>query len=310
MTNTIKNLNRIKPDRNILSRRDFLNRTMIITGAGLVMIPSCNGEKMAEPPENYNFAFGVITDLHYADKETVGNRYYRESEQKLKEAIATYNSLKPAFLVELGDFIDKAEKITELEYLKTINGIYKSFDSEEHYVLGNHDVATFSKEEFIANSGARKNYYSFDHGDSYHFVILDGNYNKDGSDYNAGNFDWTETYIHKPQQEWLARDLKQAQGKFTIVFVHQNLHDEDNPHGVKNAPEVRQILEAYGNVQLVLQGHDHSGAFARINGIPYVTLKAAVEGSTLANNAFAMVYIGKNGDIFIRGFGKQDNVDV
>jgi hypothetical protein len=41
-----------------------------------------------------------------------------------------------------------------------------------------------------------------------------------------------------------------------------------------------------------------------------VTLKAAVDGSGLKNNAYAMVYIRKDGGIHIKGYGKQGDFEV
>jgi len=288
-----------------LSRRKFLS-----TGcaAGLCFTACTNSgteNKMNNTPETADISFGLTADLHYADKGKWNTRFYRESDEKLRECIETFNSLKPDFIVELGDFVDKAEKEIEFEYLRTINGIFNEFEGERHYVLGNHDTGTFSKTEFLSAVGADRSYCSFDLND-YHFIVLDANYNRDGSDYNAGNFNWTETYIPVAEQEWLKNDLEQAQGKkMTIVFVHQNLHDETGDHGVKNAPAVRRILEDAGNVPVVFQGHDHRGGYAEINGIHYVTLRAAVEGSGLKNNAYAMVYVKKNGDIIVKGYGKQ-----
>jgi len=293
----------------VLSRRGFIIKTGAVA-AGMATCTTCNGVDILEPPDSFEMAFGVITDLHYAEKDTAINRYYRESAGKLHACIETFNSLKPSFIIELGDFVDKAEKVTELAYLETINTVYKEFTGERHYVLGNHDVATFSKEEFIRHSGARGNYYSFDIGADQHCIVLDANYNKDGSDYNAGNFDWTETYIHETQREWLKRDLDLSHTNNTTVFIHQNLHDEHDPHGVKNAPEVRRILEKAENVRLVMQGHNHQGGYAEISGIHYITLRAAVEGSSLENNAYAMVYLLKGGNIQINGYMMQKSLKL
>ncbi len=257
-------------------------------------------------------SFGVVTDLHYAEKDMRNNRYYRDSLEKLNECIGRFNELKPEFIIELGDFIDADEKEIEIGYLKKINGAFQKFDGDCYYVLGNHDVATLSKDEFLSVSGAKGNYYSFDYG-SFHFIVLDANYSEDGSDYNAGNFTWTETYIHPPQREWLRNDLKKAGEKTVFVFVHQTLddnpEDEKNLHRVNNALEIRGILEEAGNVRAVLQGHKHSGGFSMVNGIPYVTLMGAVEGPGLENNKFAAAEINIE-NVRIEGFGKQESFEL
>ena len=48
--------------------------------------------------------FGVVTDLHYAERETNINRYYRQSKRKLQDAIDVFNRSKLDFVIELGDF--------------------------------------------------------------------------------------------------------------------------------------------------------------------------------------------------------------
>jgi len=288
-----------------ISRREFLTAGKI---AGIGLTASMVSSRKTSAGDEIVLSFGLVADLHYADKEPWRTRIYRDSAQKLRTCIETFRKLNLQFIVELGDIIDKADWKTERKYLETINYIFKGFRGKRYYVLGNHDLSTFSKSDFIGFSGAKKNYYSVDYGE-YHFVILDANYNSDGSDYDAGDFDWTETYIHSPQQLWLKSDLEQARMKKIIVFVHQNLHDENDPHGVKNAPEIRRILEDMGNVVVVFQGHDHKGGYSEINGIHYVTLRAAVEGRAPENYAYAVVEVSRNGRIYVNGYGQQKSFE-
>ncbi len=254
--------------------------------------------------EKNSITIGVFADAHYADVERRNQRYYRESLPKVEECVRYFNSVKPDFVVHLGDLIDKGESVTaDLFCLRRIEREYAKFRGERHYVLGNHDLETLSKEQFIANCAARKGYYSFDKGD-FHFVNLDACYNEDGADYNAGNFDWTESYIPLVERDWLEADLRGTEKK-TMVFVHQRLDDEDDPHVVKNARELREIMEGSGKVLAVFQGHDHGGAYKAINGIHYCTLPAVVRGSGLKNNAYALVKVRDDGYIMVKGFGKQ-----
>ena len=301
-----------KPSEKNTANSTCTRRDLIKAGGALatgLAAHSLSGQTVTPSGESCALAFGVITDLHYADKDMAIERYYRESADKLRQSVETFNTLKPSFIIELGDFIDKAEKTDEIDYLMAIDSIYAAFNGPRHYVIGNHDVATFSKGEFVRLSGAVDTQYSFDSG-PFHFVILDGNFNADGSDYDSGNFTWTETYIPQSRIEWLRGDLERAGNRTSFVFIHQNLHDETNPHGVKNAPEVRSVLERDGNVRAVFQGHDHAGARARIKGISYVTFESVVNGSGLDNNGGAMVYILKDGGIRVDGFGKQDSFEL
>ncbi|MFC1717693.1 metallophosphoesterase [Candidatus Poribacteria bacterium] len=283
-----------------ISRREFIQAGVAFIGVAAVGASGCSKPLMDK--EN-KITIGMFTDAHYADRAMRINRYYRESAAKVEQAIAEFNSTKPDFIIQLGDFVDKGESVeTELSYLERIEREYAKFAGERHYVLGNHDVAMFSKEQFISNCGARENHYSFDKG-NFHNIVLDACYNKDKSDYKAGNFDWTQSYIPAWEQEWLKADLQMTE-KRVIVFLHQRLDDEDDPHGVKKAPEVREILEESGKVLAVFQGHDHSGAYNSINNIHYYTLPALVAGSGPENNAYAVAQIRIDGSININGFGK------
>jgi len=287
-----------------LTRRGFL---LMSNAAGLGLAACAAGKPYTGGMRSSreSLAFGAITDLHYANREPWTVRYYRDSLAKLEECVNVMNSERPAFLIQLGDIIDKAEKEIETGYLRAINEVFSKFHGPRHYVLGNHDVATFSKDEFLSLISAPGNIYRFDAG-AYRCIILDGNFNPAGSDYRAGNFNWTEAYIHSPQREWLAGELKGGSDRRILIFVHQNLHDETNPHGIKNAPVVRHLLENAGNVIAVFQGHDHAGGLHMVNGIPYITLKAAVDGPGLENNAYAMVSVEPE-RIRVQGYGKQES---
>jgi len=176
-------------------------------------------------------------------------------------------------------------------------------------VLGNHCLSALTKDEFLETCRAqiKRSYYSFDQG-RWHFVVLDANFRRDGSPYAAGNFQWTETWIPETELEWLRDDLRQAGRRPTVVFVHQNLDNEKDPHGVKNGAAVRKVLEQSGTVVAVFQGHKHTGGYAKRAGISYVTLRAMVEGAGLKNNAFAVAVLEALRPKKLEGFGRQPDV--
>jgi alkaline phosphatase len=103
--------------------------------------------------------------------------------------------------------------------------------------------------------------------------------------------------------EWLRSDLKETTKK-CVVFVHQRL-DMKPPFGVKNAPEVRAILEKSGQVLAVCQGHEHKSDLKEIAGIRYYTFKGMIEGSGPPNNAYAIMDILPGDAIRITGFRRQ-----
>lgn len=293
-----------------MNRKKFiLSSATLIAGA---KIPLAKQNTTNGKPQ---LRFGIVTDLHYADRDAAGTRYYRQSLQKLGECVELMNQEGVDFLVELGDFKDQnasPEEKETLHFLQTIESKLREFNGPVYHVLGNHDMDSIMKDQFlntISNSGFSKaqNYYSFNAG-AFHFVVLDANYTREGVSYNKGNFDWKDCYIPEDQLRWLEEDLRRN-ARPTIVFVHQQLdrpafesaHDIFCPH---NADHVRHILEKSGKVLAVFQGHYHEGSFNILNGIPYYTLKAVIEGDGTVNNSYAIVEIGQHSEIVIRGYRK------
>lgn len=263
--------------------------------------------------------FGLITDLHYANRapHTGMNRYYAESITKLKECVELMNEQDVDFLIQLGDLKDQGEVPDENETLGFLDAIeeeFRQFKGPRFHVLGNHDHDSISKQQFldrVSIAGLRhpSGHYSFNKK-SYHFVVLDANYTSEGVAYNRGNFDWKDAHVPSDQIQWLKQDLKRNK-KPTIVFIHHRL---DTPAGLEhmgpnNASSIRDVLDQSENVMAVFQGHHHVGDLRKLNHIHYYTLKAAIEGSGPQNNSYAIVEIDKQLNLHIQGYRKALSQD-
>ena len=75
----------------VLSRREYLNFS--ITGLGLSAVKSKAINSKSK------LRFGMITDIHFADVNSRGNRYYRESLNKLTEFIQVMKGQEIEFLI-------------------------------------------------------------------------------------------------------------------------------------------------------------------------------------------------------------------
>ena len=282
------------------------SRRAFVFGSSLFLAGKCLDDSSllaAEPEKRGKVRVGLVTDMHYADKPPGGTRHYRESLDKLAASAKQMQRDQPDLMVELGDLIDSADSLTvEKDHLKRINRAFSTLPGKKHYVLGNHCVHTLHKEEFLEGVEQPKSYYSFDNG-GFHFVVLDSCYRSDGQPYGRKNFDWKDPNIPPAELEWLQTDLAQTRNK-TIVFAHQRL-DQAGNHSVKNATEVRKVLEHSGKVLAVLQGHSHQNDYQQIAGIHYCVLVAMVEGSGSQNNAFSTMDLFEDGSIHIDGFLKQ-----
>jgi len=288
-------------------------RTFFISFYGFVGLSACNSYGLiSRPSKSAKIRFGLITDLHYAKRLTAGSRYYEQSVNKLRVAMKIFNESGLDFVVELGDFKDIGNtKEQSLSFLEEIEAEFKKFRGPIYHVLGNHDMDNISKTDFLKhteNDGDSKGkaYYSFLRN-GLKFIVLDANYNADGSDYDSGNFDWKEAYIPQAQLEWLSEELSTEQP--VIVFLHQllDLTQEQHYVCVNNALEVIDLLEKSNRVLAVFQGHHHSGSYHFSNGIHYFTLKGMIEGAFPANNSFAIVEIDNSLNISIDQFYNDEN---
>jgi predicted phosphodiesterase len=297
-----------KNTRWVITRRTFLKSSL----ASLAVLPISCALDSGFKARRRTTRFGIVTDCHYADADAQGTRFYRESLDKLSECVELMNAEKVDFLIELGDFKDQdnppVEKNT-LSYLQAVENVLKQFNGPTYHVLGNHDLDSISKVQFLkrvdnTHMDSNRSYYSFD-SNGLHYVVLDANYRTDGADYNHGNFDWTDANIPSKELNWLRQDLAST-SRTVIVFIHQLLDGTGSVY-VKNAAQVRQVLEVSGKVLAVFQGHHHAGSYSNIAGIHYYTLKALVEGSGPENNSYAIAEVHPDSNIIINGYRKAES---
>ena len=292
-----------------VTRRDVLQAGI---GLGASLMGGC---AVTNRLSGRQLRFGMVTDIHYADVAARGARHYRQSPAKLAECLDLMNQEKVDFLIEMGDFKDQATpplRDTTLAYLRTIEAQFQGFAGPTYHVLGNHDVDSISKQDFlnqVTNTGIAPDasYYAFD-AQGLHCIVLDANFMADGQAYDSGNFNWTETYICPEQVDWLKQELRHTH-KRTLVFCHQCL-DGDESHHVKNGAAVRQVLEDSKKVLAVFMGHNHAGHYSLINGIHYYTLKAVVEGDQVTDNAYAIVEVRPDDTVVVTGYRKAVSTEM
>jgi len=294
----------------MISRRAFLRSAAGATLASL----SCSPGNLSIRSQG-SIRFGIVTDCHYADAHAVGTRFYRESLDKLAECAGRMNAERVDFLIELGDLKDQDKRPVEsrtLRYLQDVEAVLRTFQGPTYHVLGNHDIDSLSKQQFLShieNTGidTGRSYYSFD-VKGLHCVVLDANYGAEGSDYDHGNFDWTDANIPAHELDWLRRDLAMSRSP-VVIFIHQLLDGIGSVY-VKNASEVRKVLQSSGRVFAVFQGHHHEGSYSCIVGIHYYTLKAVVEGHAPDNNSYAIAGVQPNGDMIVTGYRRASSMEL
>ena len=296
-----------------IDRRDFL-RCSALTLTGL-LAGGFAGCRTSAAGRRRTLRVGMLTDLHYADREAAGTRFYRESLVKAREAVARLRAGRADLLAVLGDLKDMAPGEPEsrtLGHLAAIEAEIQGFGGPTCHVLGNHDMDNLSKAQALGsltNPGGApgQGHYAFSRG-GVRFVVLDACFRADGVAYDRGNFDWRDTFVPAWELAWLEGELRTAREP-VIVLAHQRLDAEGDAY-VKNSPAVRAALESPGKVLAVFQGHDHAGGHRQVNGIHYYTLKAVVEGSGAENNAYALVEVHPGLDITVTGYRRAVSMEL
>lgn len=296
-----------------MDRRRFLQSTItFVSGCAIAPFLNACGKEV-------NVRFGLITDLHYAFRESNNTRCYKDSLAKTQEALDVFEKHNLDFIIELGDLKDQGlnpQKEETISYLRDIEKLLQSFSGRVYHVLGNHDMDSISKLDFLSNiknpdEVNGKSYYSFKHG-GLKFIVLDANFREDQSDYDSGNFNWEIALVPDKELEWLRQELHEGKEP-VIIFIHQLLDKGSGLYEglyVKNAEQVNQVLIESQRVLAVFQGHHHEGSYSFQNHIHYFTMNGMIEGNFPENNAYAIVEVYPNKNIKLIGFRNTPSKDL
>lgn len=318
------------------------------TSIALAMIIAFGIVAGAHAEEVRLVSFGLITDTHVCDKKdqapaiTVNAtaRYFTGALAKIDAFAQAMNKAKVSFIAELGDFTDNPtdasldyakRKVAASAFVDAAEAKFAQFSGPRYHVFGNHDTDQMSKQDFqthITNTGVSTGttYFSFNQG-GVHFIVLDAGFKADGNAYSgvpgtAGSgYAWSDANIPAAELSWLKSDLESSKLP-VIVLGHQFLNPAeqvdplfDPAHTVKNASDIRALLEKSGKVLAVFAGHYHDGGFQQLNGISYIALQAnAAYGNDASyHNQYATVDVradGKKYQVAVAGNGMQKNYVV
>lgn len=247
---------------------------------------------------------GVVADPQYADTAPRDGRTPREVPRRLKLAVDYFNRHQVNFVVSLGDFIDWDDidytwpPVTDVTtrsdwaHFETLNAIWQQIEAPRYHVLGNHEWYVPDRADDGEKPGRvfrkfgfkDKGYYDFAE-QGFRFVILDGNdrymyaYPKGSPAYIDAKAYYDALPRHLPERRnwngaisqqqlsWLRATLADAQEKQqrVVVCCHYPIHEPAEPHTLLNHAELRAVLDAFPNVVLWLNGHNHQGGYALAN---------------------------------------------
>lgn len=259
---------------------------------------------------------GIFADCQYCDCETKGNRFYRNSLEKLSNCITEFNKHELNFVVGLGDLIDK-----DLSSFDSVNTILKDSRADIYHVIGNHDLSVHSDrlDKVPEELNLKNTYYSIDQ-QNWKFIFLNGNEISINStnkqtintaqsilkeltlNKQPNNKSWNGG-LGRTQIQWLEKQLKKAQNqqKNVVIFCHYLLLPLE-AHTLWNSHEVLPILKKYSCVKSWINGHNHAGNYVEEYGIHFITMQGMVE--TERENAYSLIFFEKD-SIQINGKGRE-----
>ena len=218
--------------------------------------------------EVHDFDVAFITDVHIERGRLAVSKFSR--------TIAEINSLKPAFVWDMGDM--SLYPNSSEAYLECI----KQLEMPLHACPGNHDIALYdTNPRKLFNDCFGPAYYCFDFG-GVHFIILDGNTVVERQGQNT-----IDACLDPGQIAWLQADLEATPEQTPVICgVHIPIvstyikrrgggtFPEDFPvapqFNKSRADELIDILAGH-NVKLVLQGHAHENERTTVKGIEFIS---------------------------------------
>ncbi|KYH42372.1 MAG: alkaline phosphatase [Candidatus Bathyarchaeota archaeon B63] len=267
--------------------------------------------------------FGVVTDVHHADKGQDLTNYMMAFVKDMNQ------NFHPDFVIELGDFYGGVSATKE--DLRHIDRIFKGCEAPTYYVFGNVDSwSDGGKEGFKETVGIDYTWYSFDMR-GFHFILLDGAWTEEGksiSPDNHGEAQVPPVYLrladgdrfttpddpighvgHIPNQDIqrLKEDLAATQ-KRSIVFCHYPINLGPHWARLDNEAEIVEIFEKSEKVIAVFAGHHPLCRYKEDNGIHYFTLQGMGQNCERFGS-YAKVVITEN-KIIINGEAEQTSYDI
>ncbi len=265
-----------------------MNRRTFIKGAAAAGAALATGElfvPFAEALDVPSFNFAHLTDLHLDVKGDNSWQYREKSVPLFIKALQQIVRLpKLKFVVFGGDQIhygprDKESLVVFQEWTT------KHLSMPYYILLGNTEVSPVTgvsklgREDYLkawSGKGLRPGHasWAFDPVKNVRVIGLD--VTVDGKPHGEASVQ---------ELKWLETELKANKAKkLVIVFTHQLLMpttDKDKSHDwsfwmVKNHERVREVLESYPNVRLVVSGHHHASKVDTVGKITYVSDPAVV----------------------------------
>lgn len=263
---------------------------------------------------------GIIADPQYADLDPDPklDRHFRRSLEKLRAAVAHFNTQSLDAVVVLGDLIDR-----DLENLPAVLAVLEDLQAPRILLPGNHDFliepehlaavyamlgmpAPYHEVQFrglrlLVTDGNEISLFAPPEGDSRRIeaaarlAALRAEGAANAHDWNAG--------ISERQASWIAKRLAAAvaAGDRVILLGHYPIYPPSD-HTLWNAEDVAAMVASSPACIAYLCGHHHAGNHGERQGVHFINFCGMVD--TEHENAFAVLSVFDD-RIEVEGHGRE-----
>ena len=115
--------------------------------------------------------------------------------------------------------------------------------------------------------------------------------------------------IGPTQLKWLEEtcNAAKAASQKVIIFSHHPMLPHGVTHNAWNTAEMIAFVKRQRHVVAWFNGHNHAGAYAEDDGVPYITLRGMVE--TKDTNAYSTLELFPD-RLVIKGHGREPSREV
>ncbi len=263
---------------------------------------------------------GIIADRQYADldPDRERDRYFRNSLDKLGEAVEHFNSRNLDAVVVLGDMIDRG-----WENYPPVLDLLETLQAPRILLPGNHDfmVDPARLPQVYAKLGMPAPYHAVrikglrllvtDGNEISLFAPPEGDPRRIEAEQrlsglrveNAPNAHRWNAGISDRQMTWVADQLAAAEqsGEDVILLGHYPIYPPSD-HALWNAEALSGLIAGAPAALAYLCGHQHTGNYGQKNGVHFVNFRGMVD--TEHQNAFAVLCV-LDDRIEISGHGRE-----
>ncbi|MEM6853066.1 MAG: metallophosphoesterase [Planctomycetota bacterium] len=255
-------------------------------------------------PKQTLLKIGLVTDVHYAETPANEQRDARASLHRVRRAVDDFRKQEVDVVVCLGDLIHSGPDIeAERSYLQTIVAELRRVERPVYFCLGNHCVDRLAKPEALEIMDQPAAEFDATHK-GIRLLGLDTCFNPDGSPYGRRNSDWRYAILPEPKLKKLAQKLSSATIP-TFLFCHHRLDAADD-WSLRNADQVRSMIDIFKHPSLILQGHAHVEDYRSVGKRKYLTL-APMVASDPQDNAYSVLRIDHSHSFKLQGFYRQSS---